>query len=613
MASNTYDFVIVGGGTAGLVLANRLSEDDSVQVLVLEAGGDRTSDPRVSTPALFGTLLGTEVDWNTAVEPQEGLNGKKFNLPYGKILGGSSAINGQAFVATSKAHIDNWGELGNPGWNWDTLSPYFKKAHTLHLPEDPEVRDHLAVSYIDPAISGTQGPIQVGFPDASVLENPLPKVWLDTLDNLGHHVSGDPFSGNVTGAYTNAASIGEGERSYSATAHWEPVKNRPNLHTITGAEVQKILFDSSSSDVLAIGAQYTKEEQTYTVYASKEVILSAGALHSPKILELSGIGSPALLEQFGIPVIIANENVGENLQDQPMTGFSFEVREGIKTFDVLQRKDPVAIKAAMEAYAASKTGPLSVGGIFSHAMLPLVKYQLEEGELDRLLRAPYNDDHALRPYHTDFVKKLLQDDSEATAGFFTYVAQGVFAFGGSGSEMMTGNLLPQNFWTIAACLLHPLSRGYVHVQSADPSAPVRIDPRYLTHPLDLEVFTQHIRYIATIAETEPLKGMLKTDGKLSEGAPQDLEDENAVKEYIKMATTSSWHPTSTCPMLPREKGGVLNDRLVVYGTRNLRVVDARVFPITPRGNPMASVYAVAERAADIIKEDHAIKFDGKVV
>jgi choline dehydrogenase-like flavoprotein len=174
-------------------------------------------------------------------------------------------------------------------------------------------------------------------------------------------------------------------------------------------------------------------------------------------------------------------------------------------------------------------------------MLPLVDHPLSEADVNSLVRAPYDDDHALKPYHSDFVRKLLADPIEATASFFTYVAQGVFATGGSGSEIMTAHLLPQNFWTIVVCLLHPLSRGYVHIQSADSSSPVRVNPRYLTHPLDLEVFTQHIRYIATIFETEPVKGMLKAGGKRSNGAPQDLKDTDAIREYVKVATTSSWH------------------------------------------------------------------------
>lgn len=172
---------------------------------------------------------------------------------------------------------------------------------------------------------------------------------------------------------------------------------------------------------------------------------------------------------------------------------------------------------------------------------------------------------------------------------------------------MQSNFLPGNYYSVAICLLQPLSRGSVHIRSAEPSDAVKVDPRYLTHPFDLEVFARHMTYISTIISTEPLASLIKPDGRRNACAPADLADVEAMRGYVKQTTLSSWHPTSTCAMLPLDKGGVVNERLVVHGTRNLRVVDASVFPITTRGNPMATVYAVAERAADLVKEDLMIR------
>lgn len=535
---------------------------------------------------------------------QSALHNKVITIPYGRVLGGSSAINGQAFVATSKVNVDAWDELGNPGWSWETLAPYFKKSHTLAVPpSDSAIYNHLRLDYIQPDISGSDGPIKASFPNS--IDNPLPNAWIETLHALGHKATGDPFSGNIIGAYTNAASIDSEtrQRSYAASAYWKPVQDRKNLTVITGAYVQRILLRGNPPSVIAVGVEYVNNGETRTANASGEVILSAGALHSPKLLELSGIGDPDLLAFIGIPTVIANKYVGENLQDHPMSGLSFEVQDGVETIDDLLRQDPAAMGKAMKQYVDSRSGPLAVGGIFSYGFLPL---QTALPESLSSLSDSTDNTHPLKPAENAYYDRLLNNPNESTAGFFTYGAQGNFG-GGSGSSLMQSNFLPGNYYSVAICLLQPLSRGSVHIRSADPSDAVKVDPRYLTHPFDLEVFARHMTYISTIISTEPLASLIKPDGRRNACAPADLADVEAMRGYVKQTTLSSWHPTSTCAMLPLDKGGVVNERLVVHGTRNLRVVDASVFPITTRGNPMATVYAVAERAADLVKEDLMIR------
>ncbi|KAI0818292.1 glucose-methanol-choline oxidoreductase-like protein [Xylaria sp. FL0064] len=596
MTSDSYDFIIIGGGTAGLVLARRLTENVGVEVLVLEAGKDMTADPRVTTPALFPTLLGSEADWNTVTEAQSALYDRKINIPHGRVLGGSSAMNGQAFVATSKVNIDTWGKLGNPGWSWEKLEPYFKKSRTLAPPSpDDPAHAHLHLDYIQPHVSGTEGPIKASFPSGS--DNPLPRAWIESLHSLGHRATGDPFSGKIVGAYTNAATIDPEtrQRSYSASNYWGPVKDRGNLTLITEAHVTKVILEGIAPAVIAAGVQCIHNGEAKTVKARKEVILSAGALHSPKILELSGIGDPELLSSLSIPVIISNKYVGDNLQDHPMSGLSFEVKDGVQTIDDLLRREPKAMEKAMEQYAGSKSGPLATGGIYSYAFL-----NLQDSPSDVISNMSYSPDtHPIKSEQTEYYKHFLGNPEESTAGFFTYAAQGNFG-SDSGTSLMQSGFLPGSYYSVAICLLQPISRGYVHIQSADP---VRADPRYLSHPLDLEIFARHMSYISKIISTDPLASLLKDNGRRNVTAPSDIADVEAMKEYLKKTTMSSWHPTSTCAMLPLDKGGVVNERLIVYGTKNLRVVDASVFPITTRGNPMATVYAVAERAADLIKED----------
>ncbi|KAI1387697.1 glucose-methanol-choline oxidoreductase-like protein [Hypoxylon trugodes] len=585
MATDKYDFIIVGGGTAGLVMANRLTEDSNVHVLVLEAGKDQTSDPQVTTPLLYPTLMGSDADWDAVTEPQAALRGKTIRIPYGRILGGSSAINGQLFLATSKVNIDAWGEL-SLGWNWDILAPYFRKSFTLSCPPpgDP-VYDHFYLDYIESSVNGTDGPIKASFP--SDIDNPIPKAWIETMRSLGHGSSADPFSGNFTGAFTNAASIDPltRQRSGAASAYWEPAKYRKNLTVITAAHVQRVILTGDSPNVIATGVEYVHNGENKTANAEREVILSAGVMHSPKILELSGIGNPDILSSFGIHVAVANKSVGENLQDHPMTGLSFQVKDDIKTVDDLLRQDPVAMEVAMKQYEDSKSGPLAVGGVLSYALL---------GLQDAFAKQIQDSGR--------YYSSLFQNPKEATVTFCAQASQGNFG-AEAGSSLLNANFLPGGYCTIAAFLLQPLSRGYVHIRSSNPSDPVKVDPRYLTHPLDIEMFARHMTYISTIVSTEPFASLLKPSGRRNASAPADIGDVEAMKEYITKTTLSSWHPTSTCAMLPLDKGGVVNERLIVHGTQNLRVVDASVFPLTTRSNPMATVYAVAERAADLVKED----------
>lgn len=403
----------------------------------------------------------------------------------------------------------------------------------------------------------------------------------------------------MTGAYINASSIDNAcQRSYAASAYWYPVKERKNLTLVTNAHVETILLKGTAPDVKATGVRYKHDgkECTTTIKPNGEIIVSAGALQSPKLLELSGIGDSELLSSFNIPVVIENRNVGENLQDHPMAGVSFEVRDGVKTADDLVRQDMSAIQREMEAYSQNKSGFLAMGGNCAYAFVP-PPTSISNIVANLVLPA---STRSFEAGEIKYYQKLLEGSGQATAAYFPFSSQGNF-----GLESSAGQPSYQqgNYCTVAAFLLQPLSRGSVHIRSAESSDPVRIDPRYLTHPLDLEIFARHIAYISTIISTEPLASMLKPQGRRNPLAPADLTDVDAVREYVKKITLSSWHPTSTCAMLPLDRGGVVNERLIVHGTRNLRVVDASVFPITASANPMATVYAVAERAADLIKED----------
>lgn len=495
------------------------------------------------------------------------------------------------------------------------MAPYYKKIYSLKKPS-PEICDHLGLDWIDDNIQGDTGPLQSSF--RGVIEDPFPKAWVETFKALGYPMSGDPFSGQGIGGFSNPATVDSStvERSYSATAYYGPASVRSNLHVLTGSLVEKINLDDSAEPIVASSVRYSNKGQIRTVKARKEVILAAGAFHSPKLLELSGIGSAELLKAHGIPLIVDNPYVGENLQDHILTGISFEVEDGIPTGDDLLRQNPEAVQAAMMAYQTSKTGPFCNGGVSLFAFLPVADFKDNpdgSAELQQLLDQ-YPEETVISNHPSErmlyrHIRSILENPNEGSASFFTFGAQTNV---GNSLEMkpLNEDPLPGSYVTLVTALLHPLSTGHVHINSPDPAQPPTIDPKYLSHPLDIEIFARHILYLNKIASTSPLSSLLKPNGRRNAPAAHNLSSLSSAKDYARIASSTNWHATGTCAMMPRDQGGVVDERLVVHGTRNLRVVDASVIPIIPQSNTQSTVYAVAERAADLIKEDHGLAASG---
>ena len=310
---SSYDFVIIGGGTAGLVMANRLTEDPNITVAVLEAGTHRPDDPKINIPGLWTQLYGDEIyDWNFKTKPQPHLGNHTIAWPRGRVLGGSSTINFMMQTDASAEDLDIWEKLGNPGWNFKTLAPYYRKFETFNPPDDAVI-DALNVRYIKPEVHGTRGPVQASFPRGT---GPGDSVWGPTNDALDIGVKGDPRDGNTLGGYSILKYIdNNGKRSTAASSYYAPVAERTNLKLIEGALVTKIVLDETTGSApTANGVEYVVDGQTAAVHATREVILSAGSVMSPKILELSGVGSRAILSQLDVKTVVENAAVGENLQ-----------------------------------------------------------------------------------------------------------------------------------------------------------------------------------------------------------------------------------------------------------------------------------------------------------
>ena len=489
------------------------------------------------------------------------------------------------------------------------MKPYYTKVYSLK-PLQSELKEHLGIDWMKEDNDAPSGPIQLSYPGS--LGDLIPKSWIETFKRLGYHMTEDPFSGKPMGAFSCLASISldTKERSYATTAYYAPVAERKNLHLLTGLSVDKILTKQHLSKLYATGVQFQRNGDIVTVKARKEVILAAGCFQSPKILETSGIGAAELLRSHKIDIKIDNPYVGENLQDHLVCGIGFEAEDRVTTLDDLLRQDPKAIEAAMAEYLHNKTGPLTSIGLASYAYLPVIEFLSKDGQsmLSKLLdscaaRNTESANPAADLYH-NIAKSILESKDEASGGFLAVAAQTVPPADPDFKDSPLGPV-PGKFITLGAMLSQPLSRGSVHIMSSNPNDKPMIDPRFLTHPLDIEVLARHMQYLEVIAETDPFRKLLKEGGRRSDPRSY-LENLEAAKEYVRKSGISMWHPTSTCSMLPRDKGGVVDEKLVVYGSSNLRVVDASIIPLIPRANVQSTVYAVAERAADLIKAEHGL-------
>jgi choline dehydrogenase-like flavoprotein len=503
-------------------------------------------------------------------------------------------------IYPSRTDFNSWEQLGNEGWNWDSLSPYLKKSQTFN-PPSAQIKEELSLQYIDQVVQGNSGPLQISFGDG-----PFPAfvgAWPKVFENLNLEITGDPMSGIAKGAFCGPGSIHPTARTRShagVTYYNEDVAKRSNLRVITEAFVEMVVLENTGDeDVVATGVQFIgKDGIQQTVAAKREVILAAGALKTPHLLELSGIGNSSLLRSHGIEPIVDNENVGENLQEHGFVPFSWEAADGQPTGEAM--RNPEVAAAAMAAWQESGAGPLglcplpssytSLGYLKDGELKSLIDQYLQEKDLSPSLTAQY-----------EVLRQMLEDEDEPT-GQYTLAPFQVLPDKGPSPKGVFGMLEPENFISIVSVLNRPFSRGNVHLTSSDTKANPTFDPRFFSHPLDLELHARHVRWLETLAWTEPMASLLKADGRRLQNSSRDITLETA-RELARDRILAHYHVSGTAAMMPREKGGVVDSRLKVYGTQNLRVVDASIFPLIPRGNIQTTVFAVAEKAADIIAAD----------
>ncbi|KDQ20144.1 hypothetical protein BOTBODRAFT_27554 [Botryobasidium botryosum FD-172 SS1] len=594
VAGGIFDYVIIGGGTAGLALAVRLTEDPAVTVCVLEAGQANLNDPSLLIPGQFGAHFGNpQYSWLFKTIPQPHSNYKVFPWARGKGLGGSSAINFFAHTHPPAHDADSIERLGNPGWNWERYLRYAKKAERFTPPKPEDADKHGLHFNLD--AHGTNGPVRMGF----VLQStPSEKIVTETLHNLGISRQSRFIAGDPTGTHISVASIDTqtGTRSYSANAYYAPNANRANLTVLTDAYVNKLVLTHAmpGEEVTATGVEFSYESNTFTVNASKEVVLCAGALKSPQILELSGIGDPSVLNPLDIDVRVNLPAVGTNVQEHVAFRVSYELEETEKwassdaaepdpahTDERLQALRPILAFLPLQAL-----NPAAVDSI-SASITPKLHSQTCEGlkaqwalQLETLRRNDVPDCEIIVFSKCSVRKRTPPGLSPPTANAGADEA---------GPEKQRVALI--------ASLNHPFSRGTIHITSRDPTDHPAVDPHCFEQEEDLEMLLEMAKWMRKLPETEPFKSMV---AKEVVPGPECVSDDQ-LKDFIKNHMETTFHTAGSCSMLPREKGGVVDPQLKVYGTSNVRVVDLSVLPLHVMAHTQAVVYSIAEQAADIIK------------
>ncbi|MFM1605347.1 MAG: GMC family oxidoreductase [Candidatus Pseudothioglobus sp.] len=535
-----YDYIIVGAGSAGCVLANRLSKDPLNRVLLLEAGG---SDRRfyIQMPIGYGkTYHQKAVNWMYMTEPSPDAGNRPSYWPRGKVLGGSSSINAMVYVRGNPKDFDDWYEAGNPGWSFDELLPYFKRMETWQHGSDD--------------YRGGDGPLKVS--DVSSQLHPLCKNFISAAKEIGFSFNKDMNGASQEGVGNYQITTHGGQRMSTSRAYLRPVMSRKNLTVIMNAHVTRILFEGKR----ASGIEYKKAGNLNQVNAKREVILSSGAVNSPQLLQLSGIGPESVLKEANVSVVHHSPAVGKNLQDH--LGVNYFYKSKVRTLNDQLRPWWGKLLQGMR-YILTRTGPLSLsvnqsgGFVRTRANLKAPNIQLYFSPVSYSLELPGR-------------RAMLSPDPF--------------------SAMLLG---------VSNCKSN--SRGQIRIKSSDPSVAPIIEPNYLSHKDDVQDLLEGVKLLRKLAKTKSFSKIILDEFR---PGPECKSDAQLVED-IKDNAWTVFHPSCTCRMGPDPLKDVVDSKLKVYGIEGLRVADASIFPQLICGNINAATIMVGEKASDLILKDIA--------
>ncbi len=528
-----YDHIIVGAGSAGAALAYRLTENPANRVLLIEAG--RASHPYSRLPLSFGLLIDhPTANWRFRSEPEAGTNNREIPVPRGKLLGGSSAINGLVFVRGQPLDYDTWAQLGNRGWSWQDVLPLFRRMETYENGPDP--------------LRGATGPLHVSeVPDS----NPIYDAWFAAAAAVGYKRNADYNGEDQEGIVKTQTTIRRGRRMSTAYCYLRPAMRRPNLRVVTEALTQRVVLDGKR----CVGVVYEHAGRMVEARAGAGVTLCAGAINTPQILELSGIGRPDLLQSHGIAVQHELPAVGENFRDHLNARIQWKVKIPGASYNTRARG--IGLVGEVVRYLTTQ------GGFISLPSAPLLAFLRTRPELE----VPDVQMH-LVPYA---VKNPKRRELHSFPGM-----------------------------TVACYQLRPESLGSIHIRSADPRAQPAIRFNFLADPIDQRAMVDGFRMMRRIVEAPPMdafRGDEYSPGK-------EVESDEQILSWIRQNSETAYHPIGTCRMGPGPNA-VVDDRLRVHGLQGLRIADASIFPTMPSGNTNAPSIMTGEKAADLIRAEAA--------
>ncbi|KAH8829894.1 alcohol oxidase [Flagelloscypha sp. PMI_526] len=564
--NTNFDYVIIGGGTAGLTAAQRIAEDESLKVLVIEAGGDFSGDGMITRPGQQGAHFGKpEYDWGFKTVPQSSVDGRQVGWSRGKGLGGSSAINFLIWTIPEREDANDWERLGNEGWNFERFIKYAHKNVKFspggQQPEGVDVSSWPKDGTLEISWGKVVTDVELKFREVLERRQDIP-------------LAKDPLSGNPTGiAYSpSTVQYEKGERSYAGQIFLDHHADRNNLRVLKWAHVSRIIFaENPSQDLLvATGVEFVYEGATHVISVGKEAIVCAGTLNTPHILELSGIGRPRVLDPLGIPVKV-DLPVGENVQEHLML---LELKDKTSLTSDILREGADAYSEQLTRGRRIQPWRLNIEAAFERIERLLAGGDVEPGVAT-----------SLRMQIEKHKRGALDCEFGIYQGFLGPPTDNLPAKGKRYVSIFTFN---NHMW----------SRGTIHAISKDPLVPPAMDPKYFHDPADIALLRHLVHFVRKLAEEEPFKSTLVSN---SENPSLSIQADSEIEDWIKKSLNSGFHAIGSASMLPREKGGVVDSRLKVYGTSNLRVADLSILPTHINTHTQSSAYMIGEFAADVIK------------